>query len=46
MLSEAKYLAIFRVPSREEWSEILRSARDDNCTTPLGFWDLSFPGLN
>ena len=23
-----------------KWPEILRSAQDDNCVTPLAFWDL------
>jgi hypothetical protein len=47
MLSAAKHLWIFCVPSWEEWPEILRCAQDDNCVT--GRWPFGFgasPGLN
>ena len=43
MLSEAKHLWIFCVPSWEEWPEILRSAQDDNCVTIVGLLDLELP---
>ena len=39
MLSEAKHLWIFCVPSGKN-AEILRSAQDDNCVTTVGLLDL------